>query len=744
MESLTKIARMDSFLLQLNVHFKCPGFYCIPWKYVCDGNWQCPGGMEEMNCPMISCPGQYQCRNSSICLHMSSLCDDVDDCPFQDDEFIGEDFMCKVKFPQCPHECLCLYFSIVCQGLSLNCDKFACPSHFKCPKTYCIPVRHLCDGETDCPDGDDEAKCKNYLCPGFFYCPVERLCLSFIDVCDGYKHCLETGDDELLCDLPDFYVCPTACFCVGYFIDCVDASLSRININMENVFTLILRKNKISYFLLGRFHPFLLHLDLSFNDLSSISPTLFKQAPVLLYFNINSNKLNKVEKRTFQNATLVRFIDFSGNPLNLLQPLTFIGLDSVPRLHISHTGLSRLSNNAFLGLNNLHTLSLVNNSIEVIDNDVFSNLSHLLFLFIQQNNIIALEMLHFSEVKLKLIILTNQYGFCCKVYQTSKTVCTENVSPAGFCVSNIWPPIWYIFITVMLVIHIIHMTVRFHKDYQNSISIFLSNYSVSHVVLMCHYAFRIILKAGQYTITDFSTFNLCLMSAVTFIIGLFNEIAFKLVFVIYRAYIIESIHFEESRRAAMCWSMLVWVFNTGDAFLFVNFTTPIREYCFPFSPLKNIIGLIILLCITTVLRTVDIVTTILSTLKVIRKRVAASRDETQEEKELRIRNIIDIVFTVLCHFAMVGLLLALTLSNSKLGEFVFAFDTVIITKSLVTVTLLTFATRTFKDVMTSCFKSSIKKTQNPSQTNCPNSNPNQKRKCTQNQIPTIRPPLLQL
>ncbi len=55
----------------------------------------------------------------------------------------------------------------------------------------------------------------------YFYCPVEEICLSFIDVCDGYRHCLETGDDELLCDLPDMDVCPMACFCIGYFIDCL-------------------------------------------------------------------------------------------------------------------------------------------------------------------------------------------------------------------------------------------------------------------------------------------------------------------------------------------------------------------------------------------------------------------------------------------------------------------------------------------------------------------------------------------
>ncbi len=632
----------------------------------------------------------------------------------------------------------CGYFST---SLHLfYCDKFACPSHFKCPETYCIPVRHLCDGVTDCPSGGDEGNCANYSCPGYFYCPVEGICLSGIDVCDGYRHCFETGDDELLCDILNLDICPHACLCIGYFIDCVNASLVKMTIHMENVFTLILRENIISNFLLEHFHPFFVHLDLSFNKLGIVAPSIFTKAPNLLYFNVNSNKLKKLDKQPFLNATQVKFIDFSSNPLNSLRSLSFIGLVKIPRLYISHTGLSKLRNYVFLGLNSLHMLSLVNNSIDIIESNVFTNLTHLQFLFIQQHNIIAFETLHFSDLKVKLTIKTNQYGFCCKIYHTKTITCKEIVSSASFCVSKAWPPIWYTIIIIMLLTHTMHIAVRFHKVYQNSMSIFLTNYSISHNVFLFHYAFRIILAVGQYTITDFNTFNLCLVSGVIsciFIVGMLNEVCFKLIFTLYRAYIIESIHIEESRLSATFLSVLVWVCNTAAAILFIRFAIPIREYCFLFSRFHNIAGLTTLLSITLIVRTVDIVITVLSILKVYRKRIAASREETMEEKELRIRNFIDIIFTTICHFAMTGLLLALTFSRSQQHWLVFSIDTVIVMKSLVTVILLTFATRTFKDVMTNCFTCCNRENQNISHTKDTNPNSNQDLCNKSGQIPCV-------
>ena len=99
------------------------------------------------------------------------------------------------------------------------CAEFECPSHFKCDNSYCVPIRHRCDNQWDCPNGEDENNCLDFDCYGLFFCPFEQKCLSFLDVCDGTPHCTDTEIDEQYCDVRP---CPNDCFCVGRSIQCVD------------------------------------------------------------------------------------------------------------------------------------------------------------------------------------------------------------------------------------------------------------------------------------------------------------------------------------------------------------------------------------------------------------------------------------------------------------------------------------------------------------------------------------------
>ncbi len=146
---------MFCMFYQCPFHFKCKNTYCIPHKYVCDKTLDCPYGEDEHEslCLNHTCHGQFKCVYGNHCLHYEKICDGFKDC--HDATYTGEDeSVCDVG--RCYNSTsLHLFY----------CDKFACPSHFKCPRTYCIPIRHVCDGEADCPDGDDEGNCTNYSCP---------------------------------------------------------------------------------------------------------------------------------------------------------------------------------------------------------------------------------------------------------------------------------------------------------------------------------------------------------------------------------------------------------------------------------------------------------------------------------------------------------------------------------------------------------------------------------------------------
>ncbi len=97
-------------------YFKCPGYYCIPWRYVCDHMWQCPRGLDERDCSnRTACPNMFKCTLSAICINRESTCDKIMDCPHGDDEFL-----CFPSLPECPSDCSCLAYAIHCSYFQIN------------------------------------------------------------------------------------------------------------------------------------------------------------------------------------------------------------------------------------------------------------------------------------------------------------------------------------------------------------------------------------------------------------------------------------------------------------------------------------------------------------------------------------------------------------------------------------------------------------------------------------------------
>ena len=39
------------------------------------------------------------------------------------------------------------------------CTHFKCIGYFKCPHSFCLPLKYICDGKNDCPEGEDEVNC---------------------------------------------------------------------------------------------------------------------------------------------------------------------------------------------------------------------------------------------------------------------------------------------------------------------------------------------------------------------------------------------------------------------------------------------------------------------------------------------------------------------------------------------------------------------------------------------------------
>ena len=93
--------------------YKCPLYYCIDWKLVCDGVWDCPRGTDEVSCTTRDCSGLFSCPHSSICILATSLCDSICDCPFHHDEIF-----CDVR--HCASNCDCVGYNIYCRNLMIT------------------------------------------------------------------------------------------------------------------------------------------------------------------------------------------------------------------------------------------------------------------------------------------------------------------------------------------------------------------------------------------------------------------------------------------------------------------------------------------------------------------------------------------------------------------------------------------------------------------------------------------------
>ena len=105
-------------MFECNTYYKCPGYYCIPFAYVCNGNWDCPDGADESQIHGCgyprSCNFMFKCMGSQICTHLTNICDGQDDCPFRDDEE-----MC-ILYNHCPHACTCFHYAVLCVDISIK------------------------------------------------------------------------------------------------------------------------------------------------------------------------------------------------------------------------------------------------------------------------------------------------------------------------------------------------------------------------------------------------------------------------------------------------------------------------------------------------------------------------------------------------------------------------------------------------------------------------------------------------
>lgn len=324
---------------------------------------------------------------------------------------IDNKFRCIYEYDQYSYQ-------IGCRDVThlIDCHDFECPprDYVKCPDSYCIPRRYICDGKWDCIAGDDEVGCARYICPGQYKCANQSSCILLHQLCDGFRQC-PMGDDEWFCDL----LCPKRCDCIGQSVNCHNANLTNLP---SNYISKSVRKLDLSYNSLG---PNLLDTDFSayhdlgelilhHNGIEVLIPRKFHQLRNLYKLDLSNNQIHSVKRGAFAGLRRVTQLLLESNPeLVVLEPEAFLGLSSLQILNISSSRIHILKKNTFDGLTSLRHLLLRSNLINEIEDGAFRSLNSLVSLDMRGNDIRYFTKTVFSDLKSLRNLSTDAFKFCC-------------------------------------------------------------------------------------------------------------------------------------------------------------------------------------------------------------------------------------------------------------------------------------------------------------------------------------------
>ena len=391
--------------------FQCSTGGCVPYMFICDGTPHCVDSSDEFydngyhrlrerqnawyDFSYSTVQTQQYCLGficpTGECINIKLVNDLIQDCSSPTDEQHsinikhGEVYHCKDidEIPCVPNHSKCFRIQSLCvydldilghivpcrDGAHLfNCNYIQCTNTFKCPGSYCIPLRKVCDGVKDCLGGEDEYNCHLYTCPGYLKCSGVLYCVHPLEVCDEIQHC-PNGDDEVLCDINS---CPVGCECLGYSALCrnnaqnfipkfVTKMLKYLSVGHETMYrpkfdnltlvsrllTLDMSNSAIvdictAFQIPFNFYASLYILDLTRNSINHLSNRCFHKLISLRFLHLKDNALAHITDGTFQRSPLY-FLSIANMGMQLHSDVWILDLGELRILDITGVRLSNVN-----------------------------------------------------------------------------------------------------------------------------------------------------------------------------------------------------------------------------------------------------------------------------------------------------------------------------------------------------------------------------------------------------------------
>ena len=148
-------------------------------------------------------------------------------------------------------------------------------------------------------------------CFGMLKCRGHNMCVAAHQVCDGQPQC-PRGDDEKWCQLAT--TCPSPCTCDGLSINCSAANLRSIpNMSHNSWRKVDLSRNRITH--LETFSSvYMKYLNLSYNRFTSIHGS-FSMLHSMEVLDISHGHLWEIQATTFAGLERLKYLYLAGNPL---------------------------------------------------------------------------------------------------------------------------------------------------------------------------------------------------------------------------------------------------------------------------------------------------------------------------------------------------------------------------------------------------------------------------------------------
>ena len=409
---------------------------------------------------------QFTCPHLRVCISIDRYNDGYPDCPVYVD--VNEDLLitdmkpdlipaaytvedepgdddtteCSIGHMPCPfslnHQCfpfhrLCVYDKApngrrlrhcINGGHLFHCSHVQCSGWFKCPHSYCLPLGRVCDGNRDCPWGEDELECPvsgRLLCPGMFRCH-QGGCVHPVHVCDGIRDCPGLGEDELLCQRS---LCPTGCYCQAASMYCDKQTVLYGNYNLFR--SLVIYSNTFTGISIQD-GQYLVSISINNCYMPGIPTNLLQTSENVILLDLSQNNLQQVDWKDLYSNRRVMHLNLSRNNIGSIHKSALVTLTNLSVFDISQNQLQSIPGTLFQNARKLTFLNLSSNELMHV---TFIQLSKLNTLDLSNNNL-GYVYLHIIPKSSQVYGDTN--GLCCIFYAT---VCVVPVNLTCLCNANL-------------------------------------------------------------------------------------------------------------------------------------------------------------------------------------------------------------------------------------------------------------------------------------------------------------------